>query len=659
MISTNTWLENASSKFCVRFDCHPDDVWYGNYKHSASGSERLGIWEGVRLASLKYKDDDGVWRDRSINDPVINIYTTRNDAVMEVEATYEIWTMGYPGRAYPFFFFGNYSGQRKKYQYGYFSDAAPKNPSDLRNSYAKVPSDWELIYSGWAHKGGHSTYDSWSYKHAMQEGGETWNENCYEYRNGTNSSGQNGWTSETGRKPQESRKNCFWIFQKKYRASVRSNGIILNPSVPSIYVVPAKGDGGTVKVTHHSPNGIGSYIKLCSWNTRTGVKSLIADFEHNTWTENNNTKSFYVDFNKHCGGENGRGSDIKYYAWAKTSQGYLSNGQLDPFSIPESQWVGVHRFNGRPSVPMGCKVTGRDNVYYDRTTYSWKSSYDADGDHITYDIWMQVISPEGIKLLDEITVTSLNQLYYDFNMENYPEKSKVIYRVRANDGLITSDWCAPITITKGQGANPADSVYPLNNSTIYNKLPRILIGTGDYEDSENDIVKVKWNGVWYNNKDNPELFSNRPGVSKTIVFKPNVPSNIGENSFSVILNNVYADSKETVIKYNCLDTAYTTSDIDPYIKINSQHLLSMRDETNNVRKAYGLKVASFKELVPQQSIINLQDYKDLANGVNEVNDFVNSFDSNSKFDEIVSIDTNLTYIKDKEWDQIINLIRNI
>lgn len=651
MIKTKTWLENTNTKFCVTFDCTPQSVTYGGHTHVGGGTtKRLGIWEGVWLEKVRYKGDDGVWRETK--NKTTTLKTSKNGVVLEIEATMQIWTMGYPSRNIPFLYFGNYSKNKKKYMHGYFTDAKPQNPSNYKSNYAKVPNDWTEVYRGWNQKGKGLSDGHWCYKHATQTGGETWNENCYEYRNGTNSNGANGWTSEAGHKPQETRRNMYWIFEKKYTAKVTSSGVVLNPPVPKVEVEYAKGDGGYVTVSHKATSGTGgAWIKLCSWNTRTGHVGTIIDF--NQWVEHNNSKRFYVDFVKHCGGESARGSDIKYYAWAKNSAGLLSNTQTDPNKVSANNWVGVHRFNGRPTVPTGIKVTGRDNVYYDKTTFSWNPSTDPDNDAITYDVWIRVTTPNGEILLDKITVNGISTTSYDFNISSYEEKSKIEYWVRSYDGRITSSWSNAMIVIKGEGAKPADVIFPIANSTVYNKRPRILIGTGSFMGSEDQTVKVKWNNVWYDNTSNKEHFSNAPGVSNTIIFKPPTDASVGECTYSVKMNNVYADSKETVITFNITDTPYTTSDIDPYIKINKAHLQNLRTCMNNVKKAYGLRTTSFNEV---NGVIKLDDYKTLAKGLNDVNDFINNYNSNDKFDVKINLNTDMKFITDKEWDRIIEAL---
>lgn len=652
MIKYDTWMENSNTKFCVKFTCNANDVSYGGYTHKGNGgTNRLGIWEGVKITNVRYKGEDGVWRNNGTNQEVW-LSASKNGVVLEVESVVQIWTMGYPGRSYPFFYFGNYSGKRKKYMYGYFSDSVPKTPDNFKSAYAKVPSDWSLVYNGW-NPPGQGLTGHWAYKHAMQSGGETWNEGCYEYRNGTNSNGANGWTSEAGRKPQETRRNCFWVFEKKFYSKVTSSGITHAPNTPQITVEYAKGDSGVVRIKHTSPNGLGAWIKLCTLNTRTGFIGQPADFDNWTWLDHEAEHRWEINFNDNCGGENGRGSDIKYYAWAKAPGGYLSNNQLNPYEIPSHLWVGVHRFNGRPSVPNGLRVIGRDNIYYDKTTFTWNAASDPDYDTIVYDVLIKAIHPNGTKIFDEIVATKHNSTSYDYDISRFAEGTKIIYQVRSNDNRIESNWSYEISIVKGEGAKAADTIYPIANSTLYNKRPRILIGTGSFDGSENQTVKVKWNNVWYDNINNSDLFSNRPGNSKTIVFRPPNDAAIGTCTYSVKLNNVYADSPEVVITFNISNTPYTTSDINPYVKINKQHLIALREAVNNIRKAYGKQAINFEE---NFSFIKLTHYLEIVKGLSDVNDAINAFDPNYIFDISLVLKTDASYITDKEWDDIVEAL---
>lgn len=659
MITTKTWLENSNTKFCVTFDCTPKDVVYDGHTHVANGTtKRLGIWEGVWLAKVRYKGEDGVWRETSNKSVTLN--ATKNGSILEVEAIMQIWTMGFPNRDYPFLYFGNYNSNRNKYMHGYFTDTTPVNPKNYKADYAKVPSDWDEVYKGWNQKGkgldGH-----WCYLHGVKAGGETWvnvkapdgTTKGYEYRNGTNSNGANGWTSEEGRKPQETRRNMFWVFEKKYTAKVTSSGLVFAPNKPTISVEYAKGDKGFVTITHTSSGGAGAYIKLASWNVRTGKVSVIDDF--GSWLDNNKSKKYEVDFLKHCGGEDGRGSDIKYYAWSKTAAGYLSDSILDPNQVASRHWVGVHRFNARPTVPTGLKVTGANNVFYTDTTFSWGKSTDADNDTITYEVWIRVTNTKNEKVLDKVIASNISDTFYNFKINSYEENSKIEYWVRAYDGRIYSAWSNVISIQKGQGAKPADKLYPLSNSTVYSKKPRILISTGTDYDLTNQVVKVKWNGTWYDNKTHTQYFSS-VGKSTKVCFKPPVNANIGACSYSVIIGNSISNSKETTINFYIANNPYTVNDIDPYDFLKKIYAINLMDCANNVRVAYGFSKIDYNF---SSNFVKHTHYSSISNALNSVNDFVNNFDSNNANKVNLGIPSKIIHITDYEWDKAIEALNII
>jgi hypothetical protein len=664
LITSSHSLANSNTEYRASFNCTPDNVAYGNYTHLASGTTaRHGIWEGVKIKQVKYKGEDGVWRNNG-TDATVTLTANKNGSTLEVQATYQIWTMGFPGRDYPFFFFGNYGGNKNKYSRGYFTDGSPQEPSNLKSNYAKVPSDWSLVHIGWAHPGGNSKTDNWSYKNAMIAGGTTWNNDSYEYRNGTNSGGGNGWTSDSGNKPQESRKNCFFVFEKTYTASLTSSGIVFNPDVPAITVVAAKGDGGTIKVKHTSPNGLGAYLKVSAWNTRTGTVKDICNFNSWTWVDNNETKDFWIDFNSHFG-ESERGSDIKYYAWAKTSLGHLSNNQTDGNNIGSAYWKGVHRYNGRPTIPTGLKVTGRNNVFYDQTTLTWNAATDPDGDAIVYDVWIRVVNPSGVTLYDDYVVNGYTGgTSYSYNISEWPDESKITYWVCSSDNLIVSNWSAPVAITKGQAPDSIEKIYPVNNSTVYNKRPRILINTG--EDTNNpesvQLVKVKWNNVWYNNKDNSDMFSKKYSTytdDTVVIFKPTTDAIVGSNTFAVKLNNVYADGPETVITFTLANAPLNATTIAGGTLISAAYTNSLVTIINNVRKAYGLTAYSYGYSITAGIKVDNNHYNNIIKALGEVNTFVNNYDSNTKFDIALTLENKKDYelIKDSDWDKILDSIR--
>lgn len=639
MINVSSWLENNSTKFVAKFTCQAKDVWVGDYKHPASGTtSRQGIWEGVKLVNVKYKDEHGVWRDNGANWETY-VSAGHDGAVLECKATYEIWTMGYPGRSYPFLYFGNYSKNKKKYMKGYFTDAAPQWPDNVWG-YAKVPTDWWQHYIGWSHPGGNSVNDHWCYKHAMIAGGETWKDNCYEYRNGTNGNGANGWTSESGSKPQETRRNCFFVFRKEFHTSITSSGIVLKPNIPSLEVYGAKGDSGQVKLTHWDPAGRGARVWLRAHCN--GGHADIDNYNSSGHFGNGSSYTYTVDFNR-AFGEGYRGHDVYYEAWVKNDAGFESDS---------TGRKGTQRYNGRPSIPGGLKVAGRNNRYYDWLTVSWDKAWDPDGDNVVYDIWARIITPNGSWIHDAIISIGQSNMHYDYDMSHLPDNTKIGWWVRSSDNLITSGWSNEVWITKGEAAKPADSLYPINNTTLYNKRPRILIGKGS---NANNTVVVNWAGTWFDNKTHSHLFS-RNDSSNTIVFKPDRDMSIGENTIKVKLRNEYADSSENSVKFNIAENINK----DNYKILNLGDINKLRANINNLRKAYGFKEYKFKDIA-KDVIVDNEHYNEYIESLKEVNDFINSFDSNNSFDIGLELNTvkDYDYITKEQWVNIINKLEQI
>ncbi|MGL5506710.1 MAG: hypothetical protein ACRDB0_02270, partial [Paraclostridium sp.] len=96
-----------------------------------------------------------------------------------------------------------------------------------------------------------------------------------------------------------------------------------------------------------------------------------------------------------------------------------------------------------------------------------------------------------------------------------------------------------------------------------------------------------------------------------------------------------------------------TADIDPYIKVNKEHLIALREAINNIRKAYSKKIVTYDE---DLTFIKLTHYNEIVKHIIDVNDFINSFDSNYTFDINLELKNNSKYITDKEWDGLIEAL---
>lgn len=655
-LNTTAGHKDNNKVYYVDFNCIPENVERSGKIHKGRGgrSDRHGIWEGVYLYKVDYKGSDGVWKvwwpnsSEELNGLNVHLETGTNGQTLECWATYRIWTMGLPHRSYPFLYFGNIGGNRNKYNRGYFSDASVIPPSSLKSSYAYIPDDWNHIYSGWVFPGKNNPADNWTYKDAMLPGGATWNGNSYEYRNGTNANGSNGWTSEAGNRPQETRKSSAYVFEKVYKASVVSNGIYIppkHPNKPSVSVSHIKGVGGNVSVTATHPAGHNMAVWLRAY-TNHGEQAEISTYNDSIFPNLNNgeTKTIYVDFSKYFP----QGREIRYYAWTRDYTGTESeNGNGSSFN----QSVGGHYFNTTPQPPTNVYVSGSNGVIYNNITVNWNKGYDADNDNLSYKLWYRFSTKEG-QTIKEDYINVGNSLSKDFEITHLPDNSKLDFQIQSLDGYTTvkePSWSNKCIVYKGEKASSAGYSCPINNSTVYSNSPRIMIETGNIKDT----LYVYYNNTWYNNKDNSSLFSNSPNQSKYIVFKGPVVSD-AKLTYKYKMKNEYDFSSEKTVTVNVDNFKYK----DNYKPLKIDNINELRLSIDKIRTAYGLTEYKYKKLIDNNSVLDNDNYNEMLIALKEVNDKINNFDNNANNDLLL----NIINIKDydvfdiKSWNKLIETL---
>lgn len=654
MITTKTELTNGNRKFGVTFDCNPSDITghsvYGNCTHKAGWhNTRNGIGEGIVVTTIKYKGEDGVWREWKPADPnnkVVYLETSKNGVELGVEATYEIWTMGFPGRTYPFFYFGNFNNDPNRYMSGHFNDSKPVNPSPEKNKFTSVPDDWTLTYLGWVEKGGNRHEHSWCYQNT-RKGQNHWDDRGFEQN--VHQGKELGWTSygANSKWTQFSRHHCYWIYTKTYKTWVNSQGVIMNPGAPELTVIPAKGDKGRVTIVNR--NDEPQYYRIDCKNMRTNAISTVVDFS-NDYIKRGESKTIEVDFFK-AFGESGRAADLYYYAWFKDSQGHSSNSNMNSATIPNTEWKGTHRYNGRPTIPTGLFVKGRDNIYYDNITASWNASTDPDGDEISYKVHLEVMEGQSVIKNEVIATTKDRTINYDIGP--FPEGSKCKVSVCATDGLLDSAYTQAFAFAKGSAARKASTVYPINNSTIYNKNTRLLVDLGGQLDVN---VKIKHGDRSFDSKTDTANFSIYQGKC---IFKFPYKISPSTTKVSVQISNAYGDSEPLILTYSMANNPYNQSTLDPDVIISGDQLQNIRKMINNIRNAYGYE--SIKYTNEPDTFIYATDYIETYSAILEVNDFINDFVATSNFDYgIRQIEVAKdVIIDDIQWDELVKAIDNV
>lgn len=545
MISSYTKVEN--NQFEVSFDFSPESVAHvrtnnkGTYwaVHEGSGTtRRQGIWEGLEIVEVWTKIGDGAWRSHA-NSSWVTVSTGDNNVQIQAKAKYRLRTMGYHWNdfsgTYPFFWFGNFSGNPNKYANGYFTDSAPSAPSNV-HYYCVVPSDWSFKWCDWS---------DWTYKHGSSTNNWAIAQGRYEQRNANYESARddNGWVAESGNK-QMWRKSSMFYFEKEYSTSVISSGIATNPNNVEITVHPAKGDGGNITVKYTDNAGIDGKMWI---NASCGDKVANVLNWDNSWTfRNGESRDIYVDFNN-AFGEGYRGNDVYYTALAVNNIGYYSPSWTGP--------VGVHRYNGRPTKPTDIYIEGVDGIIYNKIRINWRWGWDPDGDWIVYDLWAKVTSKDGRVLRDDYIARGYNGLSMEYDISNFPEESVIQIFVRCSDNAIVSDWADPVSCTKG--AVPKGNIVFLapcaSDVPLYNKRARFVF---DGTDGASEFV-IAINGQEYSSKYLGHLF-HRHGSK--IVFKPNFDLPDMFNCYAFMRNEYGCSSATNLYYYSIRDASNRVSE---------------------------------------------------------------------------------------------------
>lgn len=218
--------------------------------------------EGVRLTKLYYRINDGKWIELSPGLKYVSFDMANNGDKIDIQATYQVWTMGNPHSPIPFMWLGDevgvYNDGKNK-----FTDAVPVNPgrkySGIINYHKEKDynADWQLQSVSWYAPGSTMLESNWAYQNAQffrnevykKEGIylDTWSEryDCqkfneqymnkppgyysFHWQYGWNynypSYNTNDVTSGWWRSPYKTRKGVWWIYEKTYTDSYTVSGV--------------------------------------------------------------------------------------------------------------------------------------------------------------------------------------------------------------------------------------------------------------------------------------------------------------------------------------------------------------------------------------------------------------------------------------------------
>lgn len=641
MISKTTNVVN--NEFQVTFDFTPDNVYHsrtnskGTYwsTHVANGTtSRHGIWEGIEIVETWTKVGDNAWRSHGTSSRV-TVSTKDNNVTIKAEAKYRLRTMGHHWNdfsgTYPFFYFGNIGGNPNKYPKGYFTDSNPVSPGK-EHQYCVVPPDWSYKWCEWS---------DWAYKHGNATKNWAIANGRYEQRNANYeaASANNGWISDSGNK-QMWRKSMMFFFEKNYYDSVTSSGISTHPNVPGLHVDWAKGDQGQVTVTYTDNAGIPGTVWL---NAYCGNKSAwIRTYDNSGVFYNGESRTFYVDFN-HYFGEECRGNDVYYEAWSRNNLNYECKGSTG--------WVGVQRYNGRPTKPSNLNISGVNGIIYNKISINWHWGWDPDGDWIVYDLWARIITKEGQVLKDDYIARGFDGLTMEYDISNYPEECNIEIWVRSSDNSIVSDWCDPVSCKKG--AVPKGKIVFLSpcvsGTNLYSKRPRFVFdgydGVSEFIFVINDQI-FSSHTHWY-------LFHHH---NSRMVFKPNfdLSGNLGCCAY---MRNQYGNSQQSM--------SYFFTVRNPYENIVEGNIITAKDV-----KDVQLLIADFGrafnkefwyENVDRDVIITARIYNTCYNFLNSVAWDINNLTPGSPYEYALHCSpVEAGQINDDDlWNKLVEELNNI
>lgn len=642
MIQKSTAIVNNQCQ--VTFDFTPQDVRYSrsNYTatHKGAGtSHRQGIWEGIQCTKAEIKIGDGAWKTYALSGNKAVVTVNSNNVTVQARGSYELRTMGYHWKdktgTYPFFWYGNIDKKPSKYPQGWFTDSTPTKPvnGNIHGVICCVPADWSYSKITWS---------DWAYNHGKNNSSTHWTYDSGRYAqrnaNKLSATDSNGWISDSNNK-QIYRKSCMFYFTKQYTTSVTTSGIAVNPGNPVVEVPARKGDSGEVVLYYKANNSGNGYIAV---QAKCGDKIVdIMTYSNSPEFGHDWKKTLWPDFNV-IFGEGYRANDVYYRAKAKNKAGYESNW---------TSWIGINRYNGRPSVPTGLKIQGKNGLIYDSVTFSWDKASDPDGDSVVYDIWLRAIKPNGTWVKDEIIKRANTTLSYDINISHYEDNTRFVAWVRSSDNLIVSDWSSEIHFTKG--AKPTKVPVLLcpvfNESVIYANRQRF----GFTYDGESTCI-VNFNGFEYNSNTNPEMFA--LGDDK-FIFKPRADILDGKVKISAYLKNPYGNgphSKTYEFFKRTLDDKFKADSI-----IRGDLVKSFQNIIKGLAKSYNLE--SDFAMAEIDDYYEASQYNNCYNKILEINNYINGLVSNNVFDYTLTTNRAIQYeVNDvKLWKQLILDINNM
>lgn len=393
---------------------------------------RRGIFEGIRIHQIRWRKNGGTWKTKGYSeisnesDATVSVSTATNGDKFEIQVTYELCTMGFPHRNFPFFWFcakgSTYyvGGNGKSIKY-------TKPNSDPGRSYSKVSNTaWEKVRLDWGDprdpsvKSTDKTLAGWSYKNGKaktriyNELGDGADKTAYsptytyEYQTHYPQLHGLGWKSEAGNDYQYARKSAYWTYRRTFTYTVTSSDIkeapdpVEAPNKPEITVVPnhcstdLRGEEGTVKVKYTHPSNYDGEILLYAFQFNDKTGEFVQKRVGGGYIEidANETYQYTVNF-KDLGFT--RSKEIRYMAVARIHDNYYNvvrqkathslMDNNDSYTQKLTKWnvyAKGHYFNEEPVVE---EIHLKESLdYTKKATLYWDRPIDPDGDKVHYSL---------------------------------------------------------------------------------------------------------------------------------------------------------------------------------------------------------------------------------------------------------------------------------
>ena len=405
------------------------------------------------------------------------------------------------------------------------------------------------------------------------------------------------------------------------------------------------------------------------------------------------------------------------------------NGKAHDYNDKEGHYVGpvlsgVHYFNEEPPETTPIEAN-KENISLNFAEIKWPHVKDPDGDDVKYELYVAT-SEESLNtkeaefyndtlealcnieqgetiefndvemspIAENDIVVANGMLRYHKMVEipaslaaesaaglsvatsEYSEDSTIQFWIVSKDPYTNSYYRAGniLSMIKGHKARDVRSVYPRNGSTVYATRPRILINLA--EDNQKQTVYVQWKDKTYNNKEHPEHFSNHPGVTEAIVFKPPVPFTTLHGmkvTYSVWVHNQCSYSNKTYVTYTYKDFFNEFTE-EKLIALKSDHVNAFRNAINITRDAYGLETVKFTREIRKNMIFENFDFNETKYAICAVNDLLNQADETDLLDyndelivdlkdlDLVDYEGDIltgSYNEFLEWARLVYILENL